>query len=166
MIPNENEKNPGGVRYPGMTNMKRNDSANNATTVVRRSTQFDLVEDTRVSRVDADLRYQQDDPYAVTFVFRTTPDSSITWSFARDLLAEGLDYQVGEGDVRIGPATFPTGNTSIKLGSPEGRVELSIATATLAEFLSATYRLVAPGQESGLLGVDAGLAQLLGSEIS
>jgi hypothetical protein len=42
------------------------------------------------------------DPYAMMFVF-FTPDP-IQWTFARDLLIEGLEVPVGFGDVKFRPA--------------------------------------------------------------
>ncbi|GAA4931781.1 hypothetical protein HD597_012884 [Nonomuraea thailandensis] len=47
--------------------------------------------------------FEPSDPYAVQFRFPTSP----TWTFARNLLAEGLKSlaggPVGEGDITIGP---------------------------------------------------------------
>jgi hypothetical protein len=56
--------------------------------------------------VPARFRYDPADPYAVSATFHTEPDSETgTWTFARELLATGLDQPAGLGVVRVCP--FP-----------------------------------------------------------
>ena len=47
--------------------------------------------------------YRADDPYAITVEFQTSPESWVTWVFARDLLLAGLKAPAGIGDVRFVP---------------------------------------------------------------
>src|SRR5215212_1262561 len=55
--------------------------------------------------LDAVLRYDRDDPYAVQLSFPTSPGrDAIEWIFARSLVAEGLSMPAGDGDVRIWPS--------------------------------------------------------------
>ena len=55
----------------------------------------------RVS-LSATLAYGVEDPFAVSATFRTG-DGDITWTFARDLLRDGMSESVGEGDIQIRP---------------------------------------------------------------
>ncbi len=48
------------------------------------------------------LTYEPNDPYAVQMSFRTG-DGQVTWTFARDLLFDGLRRPTGEGDVHLEP---------------------------------------------------------------
>lgn len=47
------------------------------------------------------LYFKNTDPYAVHFSFDVTPDYVVQWTFARELLAQGLSEPVGIGDVKI-----------------------------------------------------------------
>jgi hypothetical protein len=113
--------------------------------------------------VDAALEYDITDPFAVHLVI-AAGDGLVRWSFARDLLIEGVKAPAGEGDVRI----VPVGGRSerrvrIVLTSPDGAATLEAPLAEMVEFLTATYAAVPSGSESDLLDVDALVAQLLAS---
>lgn len=110
------------------------------------------------------LRYDSQEPYAVQAVFRTGP-SGVTWVFARDTLASGVDEPTGEGDVRVWPASepLPGDRVYIALSSPDGQALLEAPAAVLREFLRRTWDLVPAGTESGHLDIDAALAALLRS---
>ena len=51
------------------------------------------------------LRYDTRDPYAIIAAFRTGRAGWVEWVFSRDLLADGLIADAGDGDVRIRPGT-------------------------------------------------------------
>lgn len=53
--------------------------------------------------VEVELGYSTKDPYAVTAVFNPGGSQSVEWILARDLLADGLISESGEGDVRMWP---------------------------------------------------------------
>jgi hypothetical protein len=53
----------------------------------------------------ARLSYNPRDPYAVQVHFRGV--ETVTWTFARELLATGLDASAGDGDVQIWPSPWP-----------------------------------------------------------
>lgn len=111
--------------------------------------------------VPAILHYDAAEPYAVTATFRTA-DGDITWLFARDLLADGLEHLAGDGDVAVWPAhTQGVDRVSIALTSPDGQALLEADRPALLGFLHATYQVVPSGQESEHLDVDAAIAALL-----
>jgi hypothetical protein len=114
--------------------------------------------------VDAVLRYDANDPYAVHVTFRTGPgeDGRIEWLFGRHLLGAGLVGPTGDGDVRIWPsADRANGPVFVELCSPSGQALFEASRGKLVEFLLRTYELVPPGQESEFLDIDAELELLL-----
>ncbi|WP_235489813.1 SsgA family sporulation/cell division regulator, partial [Frankia sp. AvcI1] len=71
--------------------------------VVVRDLSADFVtEDGARASVAGTLRYDPADPFAVELILRPGRES-ITWIFARTLLAEGTQSPTGTGDVRIRP---------------------------------------------------------------
>lgn len=111
--------------------------------------------------LSARISYATADPYAVTVLF-CTEDQSVQWVFARDLLADGLVEDTGDGDVHVWPLAEDSGIQSIgvELDSPDGVVELTARRRDITRFLDATYRLVPRGAESAHLDIDAELAIL------
>lgn len=85
------------------------------------------------------------DPYTMTVAFRVGKHDWVEWSFARDLLREGLRQPTGEGDVRIRPAAHHT--VVLELVAPSGHAEFDVAAADVHRVLAATEALVAPGHE-------------------
>lgn len=112
--------------------------------------------------VDAALSYRPSDPYAVTAVFHADDNSPVTWTFGRDLLAAGLAEPSGEGDVGVWPSSAGgVAVVCVSLSSPSGRALLEASRADVEAFLSATYELVAPGEESAHCDLDDTLERLL-----
>ena len=117
--------------------------------------------------VRAALHYDASDPYAVQVSFHTGstsgPDGEIVdWTFARQLLTEGVSAPVGEGDVQAWPSTsagLPV--VCLSLSSPSGRALFEVPLTELAEFLGRTYTAVPTGAEADHVDVDAELALLL-----
>ncbi|MFJ3421907.1 SsgA family sporulation/cell division regulator [Streptomyces sp. NPDC086082] len=100
----------------------------------------------------ARLTYRLGDPYAIEASFYSDgPGEPVTWTFARDLLTEGLDRRTGEGDVVVwsSPEDIPNceRRTFIRLSSPEGTALLSTSRSRLMEYLDRTCRLCARGTE-------------------
>lgn len=119
--------------------------------------------------VDAILRYDMNDPYAIHVTFRTGPgeEGRIEWLFARQLLAAGLTGAAGDGDVRIWPsADSVDGPIFLELCSPSGQALFEAPRAKLVEFLFRTYELVPPGQENEFLDLDAELALLMHNDLA
>ena len=114
--------------------------------------------------VRAGLRYDVLDPYAVQVRFHTGgPESDVVeWTFARSLLGEGTDAQVGDGDVQVWPSTsggLPV--VCLSLSSPSGSALFEVPLPELVTFLQQTYVTVPAGHESEHVDVDAELALLL-----
>ncbi|MFJ6438246.1 SsgA family sporulation/cell division regulator [Streptomyces sp. NPDC091416] len=108
------------------------------------------------------LYYNDTDPYAVQFSFDVTPDQVVRWTFARELLAQGLKTPAGLGDVKITPVGPQRDRTlSIELESPDGYARLEGAAGPIEEWLTLTYAAVAPGQESKAVDLDTLLDELL-----
>jgi hypothetical protein len=111
--------------------------------------------------VAALLEYTQDEPYAVTAAFRTGTSDTVRWDFARDLLIEGLIEEAGAGDIVVAPCDDDPSTIMIELRSPDGTALLAADAADLAEFLTATYAVVAVGAEDLTSAIDTELAALL-----
>ncbi|GAB3878459.1 hypothetical protein GCM10029964_029140 [Kibdelosporangium lantanae] len=86
---------------------------------LRSTAVFDLLAPrTPAVPVKVELRYDTRDPYAVVAAFRTGRAGWVEWVFARDLLADGLIAEAGDGDVRIRPAVDDPEVVVIELSSP------------------------------------------------
>lgn len=127
-----------------------------------------LVPGTAALPISADLRYDVTDPYAVRISFHTGPDGNgdvVQWTFARQLLSQGVAAPAGKGDVQVWPST--SGGQPIvclSLSSPSGQALFELPLVDLAQFLGATYEAVPTGGESAHVDVDAELALLLWAE--
>jgi len=101
------------------------------------------------------LTYDPADPYAVHLLFHldAAGEDTIGWSFARELLAEGMLSPAGIGDVRIWPWTGPEGETvALALSSPDGQAIFEAPRRPLTSFREAAYGSVPAGSEAQRLG--------------
>ncbi|WP_405617472.1 SsgA family sporulation/cell division regulator [Streptomyces sp. NBC_01511] len=132
-------------------------------TVVERELEINLVlSPERSIPVPARLTYRTADPYAVHITFHISSDTPVNWTFARELLVEGVFRPCGHGDVRIWPTKVDgRGVLCVALSSPDGDALLEAPSAAVSAWLERTLRLVPPGTETDRLGIDAGLALLL-----
>jgi hypothetical protein len=114
------------------------------------------------ARLEADFCYDSSDPYAITVVFRPA-DQAVSWTFARDLLVQGLHEPVGMGDVQVWPCLSQAGTAVvvIELSSPDGTVLVQAPSRAVSLFVQRMLSVVPPGQEGALLDLDADLASLL-----
>ncbi|MFJ5049739.1 SsgA family sporulation/cell division regulator [Streptomyces sp. NPDC088719] len=95
-------------------------------------------------RILTQLVYRTKDPYAVTAVFHAGTEEELEWTFARELLADGLHTSVGLGDVIVWPGPEGPGDTQrifIRLRPPGNTVLLSLDRDDVLEFLEATRPL-------------------------
>ncbi|SEF02808.1 SsgA family sporulation/cell division regulator [Streptomyces sp. Ag109_O5-10] len=132
-------------------------------TVVERELELRLVlSPERSIPVPARLSYRSDDPYAVHVSFHINSEQPVNWTFARDLLVEGVFRPCGHGDVRVWP-TKVEGRTVVlmALSSPHGDALLEAPAPQVSAWLERTLRVVPPGSEGGQLGIDKALDQLL-----
>ncbi|ARZ69892.1 SsgA family sporulation/cell division regulator [Streptomyces sp. HU2014] len=134
-------------------------------TVVERELELNLVlSPDRSIPVPARLSYRSADPYAVHISFHVTSDSPVNWTFARELLVEGVFRPSGHGDVRVWP-THADGRSLVcmALSSPDGEALLEAPASPVAAWLERTLRAVAPGSEPERLALDEALRELLGA---
>ncbi len=114
----------------------------------------------------AGLSYASADPWALRVQFHTGEgqegDGVVEWTFARQLLTEGVAGPVGEGDVRVWPSA-EGGERVVNLGmtSPSGSARFEMDRDALVEFLQQTYLAVPTGMEAEAVDLDAELARLL-----
>ncbi|WP_432105005.1 SsgA family sporulation/cell division regulator [Streptomyces sp. bgisy091] len=112
--------------------------------------------------VPARLSYFTDDPYAVHVTFHIGSETPVHWTFARELLVEGVFRPCGHGDVRIWPAKVDDrGVICVALTSPDGNALLELPSVAVSAWTERTLRIVPPGTESTLLGLEDALARLL-----
>ncbi|MGA5216601.1 SsgA family sporulation/cell division regulator [Streptomyces cinereoruber] len=141
---------------------------NTDNTTVERELELKLVlSPERAVPVPARLAYRTDDPYAVHITFHIGTDHPVHWTFARELLVEGVFRACGHGDVRIWP-TKVDGRSVIlmALSSPDGDALLEAPSTQVSAWLERTLRAVPPGTESERLGIDDGLAELLATTVA
>ncbi|MGW7415602.1 SsgA family sporulation/cell division regulator, partial [Streptomyces sp. NPDC054863] len=123
-------------------------------TVVERELELNLVlSPERAIPVPARLMYRANDPYAVHITFHIGSDYPVNWTFARELLIDGVFRPCGHGDVRIWP-TKVDGRSAVcvALTSPEGDALLEASTPIVSAWLERTLTMVPPGTESEQLG--------------
>ncbi|MFF8383164.1 SsgA family sporulation/cell division regulator [Streptomyces kanasensis] len=136
------------------------------TTVVERELELKLVLSPDHSvPVPARLTYRAADPYAVHIAFHIGSEHPVYWTFARELLVEGVFRPCGDGDVRIWPSKTEGGGVVLMaLSSPDGEALLEAPTAQVSAWLEHTLRAVPPGTESERLDIDEELTALLSAE--
>lgn len=132
-------------------------------TTVERELEMRLVlSPARSIPVPALLAYRTDDPYAVHTAFHIGSAAPVHWTFARDLLVEGVFRPAGHGDVRVWPTRSAERDlVCLALSSPDGDALLQAPTAPVAAWLERTLRSVPPGTEGDRLGLDDALGALL-----
>ncbi len=86
----------------------------------------------------------------------------ISWTFSRELLADGLNAPSGHGDVRIWP-WYAHGRRSVALAlcSPDGYALFEAPRTVVERFLNRCYGCVSAGLEEHYIDIDASLANLL-----
>ncbi len=114
------------------------------------------------SPVEAELRYDPFDPYAVATVF-LMGGREVVWVFGRDLLMRGLCEPAGHGDVRVFPSLDPKGHAVVvlELTASSGEAIVEAQARDVLDFLARTTQSVWPGTEGDHLSLDAAIAALL-----
>lgn len=117
------------------------------------------------AELNAELRYDPADPFAVSLAIGTEIGDPVVWVFARDLLSAGVGSPQGEGDITIEP------DYASDLDSDERMLRITLATDCLAtmlapaslvvEFLVETFTVVPTGSELDRVDFDAEIAALL-----
>ncbi|MGB9378420.1 MAG: SsgA family sporulation/cell division regulator [Mycobacteriales bacterium] len=117
--------------------------------------------------MSASLEYETSDPYAVQVTFHTgssADECAVVWTFARQLIIDGLDRPAGLGDVRVWPVPDDGGScasVALALCSPSGEALFEIPREALQGFLRRTFDEVPIGFEDRHVDMDAELKVLL-----
>ncbi|MFE9251395.1 SsgA family sporulation/cell division regulator [Streptomyces sp. NPDC007088] len=133
-------------------------------TVIEQAVRARVVATAAMPTVEATLRYDLSDPYAVRIDFpasATLEGTEVTWVFARDLLSEGLREAAGLGDVRVRPYGYE--RTVLEFHAPEGMAVVHLYSAELRLFLRRTDSLAPRGAEPPRVDLDRCLAELMGN---
>ena len=103
-------------------------------TVVERELELKLIlSPERSIPVPARLSYRSDDPYAVHVAFHIGSDHPVHWTFARELLVEGVFRPCGHGDVRVWPTKVDGRSVVLMaLSSPDGDALLEAPAAQVS----------------------------------
>jgi hypothetical protein len=110
-----------------------------------------------------DFVFDPADPYAVHLVIGRGDDPAVTWTFARELLAEGVYDPCGNGDVVVWPCLGTHGEAVviIELRSPSGMAMLQTPSRAVQRFVAETYEVVPTGSESDQINLDHLVTHLL-----
>ncbi|MFD7711636.1 SsgA family sporulation/cell division regulator [Streptomyces sp. NPDC059785] len=112
------------------------------------------------------MTYDAGDPFAVTLEFSHEGRVLARWRLDRQMLADGMERPVGEGDVHMRPQSDGTWE-EVRMqffGEPEpdGHRHTAVIVAwspAVASFLDETYEAVRPGHEEVCL--DGFLAEVI-----
>ncbi len=136
--------------------------------IVEVETQFHLINSFGPTSVDARLRYDPTDPYAVWIIFPAESAAygeEVAWAFGRELLIIGLEAPAGLGDVEVWPYGILYRNIiALELSSPEGHNLFHVPRRPLMIFLHRTLAEVPLGRETEHLNLDPVIRQLLADE--
>ena len=121
--------------------------------------------DSSTMPVLAELSYTSSNPYALTLTIRLY-GHSVPWTFARTLLSHGLTTPTGDGDVHVWPDLDDDSQpvVAIELCSRQGQAQVEVSAQEAVDFITRTYALVADGDESRHLDVDATIAAIRRAE--
>ncbi|MCI3238974.1 MULTISPECIES: SsgA family sporulation/cell division regulator [Streptomyces] len=116
----------------------------------------------RMPSIPATLHYDRSDPFAVRMTFpapATLEGVEVCWTFSRELLMDGQEEAVGDGDVRVRPYGYD--RTVLEFHAPEGTAIVHVRSEEIRGFLAATNALVPVGLEHLQLDLDHDLAELM-----
>ena len=130
---------------------------------IRHRLVLELVGPESPTPLDAELRYDPADPFAVAMAF-LKDGHEVLWVFARDLLLRGVTEPAGVGDVHVFPSVDLDGRAVVAIGlrGPTGEALLLGRTRDFLGFLAQTTRAVWPGTERDhQVGTDDAIAAIL-----
>jgi hypothetical protein len=143
-----------------MDKPSRSTSTSTATTV--RATVPFISGESQHELLEGELVFEHSDPYAVAMHLEAR-SGTVVWTFARDLLSEGLYEPVGDGDVQVWPCLSQNGEAVviIELSSPDGTAVLQAPSRIVHDFVHSTEAVVPTGHEGDHFSLDALISQLL-----
>jgi len=115
--------------------------------------------------LDAELRYDPADPFAVSLAIGVDCGDPVVWTFARELLAAGVNAPSGEGDITLEPDMSEGfgGERTLRITlATDCMATMLASTDRVVEFLVETYAVVPTGSELDRVDFDAEIAALLG----
>lgn len=102
------------------------------------------------------LSYVANEPFAINIAFRTERGRWVEWTFARELLVQGLTEPTGIGDVRVRPDLAGDDDLLVlEIESPDGYALVEIEREDVERFLDAAAGVIPLGRESDYFDVDA-----------
>jgi len=116
------------------------------------------------AELDAELRYDPADPFAVSLAIGVECGEPVVWTFARELLAAGVNAPAGEGDITVEPDMTEGfgGERQLRITLATDCMATMLApTDPVVEFLVETYAVVPTGAELDRVDFDAEIAALL-----
>jgi hypothetical protein len=116
------------------------------------------------AELDAELRYDPADPFAVSLAIGVDCGEPVVWTFARELLAAGVNAPAGEGDITVEPDMSEGfgGDRQLRLTlATDCMATMLASTDRVVEFLVETYAIVPTGSELDRVDFDAEIAALL-----
>jgi hypothetical protein len=136
-------------------------SRSTTASIVRTSVPF-ISGESQCELLEGELVFDPADPYAVVMHLEAR-SGAVVWTFARELLADGLYQPIGDGDVQVWPCLSATGEAVviIELSSPDGMALIQAPSRIVHDFLVETLEVVAMGEESAHLSLDSLIHQLL-----
>ncbi|MFC1418135.1 SsgA family sporulation/cell division regulator [Streptacidiphilus sp. N8-3] len=129
-------------------------------TVTARLDLWSVVEPGFRMHVPACLRYDPKDPFAVSLDHYVDLHATVTWVFARDLLAMGLSTRAGTGDVSVRPGMDGAQTVFISLRGPTGEALLQAEEGDIRKFVQHSECLVPIGAEHDHFDLGAALHRL------
>ena len=138
-----------------------NDNHTTSTTAV----QLVETEDDALVCLDASFHYDPADPFAVTMVVDSI-SGPVRWTFARELILNGMYEPTGDGDVHVWPCLDNDAHSvvMIELCSPDGEALVQARTAEITSFVERMTAAVAPGSEATHLDIDSAIAAIFAAE--
>jgi Streptomyces sporulation and cell division protein, SsgA len=116
------------------------------------------------AELDAELRYDPADPFAVSLAIGVDCGDPVIWTFARELLAAGVNRPAGEGDITVEPDMGEGfgGERQLRVTlATDCMATMLASTDRVVEFLVETYAVVPTGAELDRVDFDAEIAALL-----
>lgn len=158
--------NPASLQVPGLIRPKSiqpSQGSKALSTLIEQPVEARLVAAApRMQSIPATLHYDRRDPFAVRMTFpapATLEGVEVCWTFARELLAAGLEGPEGQGDVRVRPYGYD--RTVLEFHAPEGTAVVHVHSTEVRRFLQRTTELVPVGLEHLHVDLDHDLAELM-----
>ena len=131
---------------------------NHTTTTI--AVQLAETETDEVFCLGTSFSYDPTDPWAVTMVVDSV-SGPVRWTFARELISNGMYEPTGDGDVHVWPCLDTDGKAVVivELDTTAGSTLLQFPARAIHEFVSASLAAVPAGTEQH--DIDAWLVQLL-----